>query len=186
MENSQPPKVGTIQQGAQNEIAGEPTPAVQPASNSESLPKGDPMADHETLEEGFYKSYAEYSKTLRTWFVAYGIGGPVVLLSNNRAWGWLVASGVVFRMGLLFLLGGVLQVISALLNKHAMWYLYVGEYKTATKNESSWKLADKYSDQGWVDVLIDVITLVLFAWATWLAFSTIMSAPPQIFITDKS
>lgn len=67
-----------------------------------------------------------------------------------------------------------------------MWYLYVGEYKAETKSSLSWKIADTYSDQGWIDVVFDLITLVLFAWATWLAFSTIMSAAPQIFMTDKS
>jgi hypothetical protein len=36
----------------------------------------------ETKSE-FYPPYSEFSKTLRTWFVAYGgIGVPVVLLAN--------------------------------------------------------------------------------------------------------
>jgi hypothetical protein len=144
------------------------------------------MSTPATAKEAFYQSYSEYSKTLRTWFVAYGIGGPIVLLSNNPAWGWLVKSGRISLIGLLFLLGGVLQVISALLNKHAMWYLYIGEYEPATKSNRSYKVSDKYSNQGWVDVVIDLATLILFAWATWLAFSTIMAAPAEIFTTSKS
>lgn len=183
MQLPQTPNGSEVPKDAQREVP-EPPATDAPDSNLGDLTKGKPMS--ETLEEGFYKSYSEYSKTLRTWFVAYGIGGPVVLLSNNTAWGWLVASGKVSRMGVLFLLGGVLQVVGALLNKHAMWYLYVGEYKPETKTNLSFRIADKYSDQGWIDVVIDLITLVLFAWATWVAFATIMNAPPQIFMTDKS
>jgi hypothetical protein len=143
------------------------------------------MSTNETPEEGFYKSYAEFSKTVRTWFVAYGIGGPVVLLSNNAAWGWLVKSGHVPTMGLLFLIGGALQVAGALLNKHAMWYLYVGEYMPATKSKRAYKFFDKYSDQDWIDVVIDLVSLVLFGAATYLAFSIITKAPAEIFTTLK-
>jgi hypothetical protein len=144
------------------------------------------MPDPMSSKEGFYKSYAEFSKTLRTWFVAYGIGGPIVLLSNNAAWGWLVKSGKISLIGLLFLLGGVLQVIGALLNKHAMWYLYFGEEYPTTKSNLSYRISSRYSDQGWIDVAIDIATLILFGWATWLAFSTIMAAPAEIFTTPKS
>jgi hypothetical protein len=143
------------------------------------------MPTNETPEEGYYKSYAEFSKTLRTWFVAYGIGGPVVLLSNNVAWGWLVKSGHASKMGLLFLIGGGLQVVGALLNKHVMWCLYFGELTPAKKGKRTYKIFDWYSDQDWIDVAIDLATLFFFAWATWLAFSTIMSAPAEVFNAVK-
>jgi hypothetical protein len=144
------------------------------------------MSSPASAKEAFYKSYSEFSKTLRTWFVAYGIGGPIVLLSNNAAWGWLVKSGRISLIGLLFLMGGVLQVIGALLNKHAMWYLYIGEERSEAKNKYSYKISDTYSNQGWIDVVIDIATLILFGWATWLAFSIIMSAPAEIFTNAKS
>jgi hypothetical protein len=137
-------------------------------------------------KEAFHKSYSEFTKTLRTWFVAYGIGGPIVLLSNNAAWGWLVQSGEISLIGLLFLLGGVLQVISALLNKHAMWYLYMGEELPATKTTRAYKISETYSNQGWIDVVFDTATVLLFGWATWLAFSIIMAAPAEIFTGAKS
>lgn len=137
-------------------------------------------------EEGYYKSYSEFSKTLRTWFVAYGIGGPIVLLSNDVAWGWLMKSGRASTMGVLFLTGGALQVISAILNKQSMWYMYFGELKPASKSRKSYKISNWYSDQGWIDVLLDFATVVLFGLATWIAFSTIMAAPAEIFTPPKS
>lgn len=138
-----------------------------------------------SAEDGYHKSYSEFSKTLRTWFVAYGIGGPIVLLSNEVAWGWLMKSGRASTMGLLFLTGGAIQIISAILNKHSMWYMYFGEFKPASKNQKVYKISDWYSEQGWVDVVLDSATVVLFGLATWIAFATIMAAPPEIFISPK-
>ena len=34
---------------------------------------------------GHFENYAEYAKTLRSWLVAYGIGGPVLFLTNKDA-----------------------------------------------------------------------------------------------------
>lgn len=31
---------------------------------------------------GYYGNYQEYNKLLRTWFVAFGIGGPVLFYSR--------------------------------------------------------------------------------------------------------
>lgn len=36
-----------------------------------------------TNAEHYFQAYAEYSKVLRTWLVAYGIGAPVLLLTNE-------------------------------------------------------------------------------------------------------
>jgi hypothetical protein len=133
-------------------------------------------------EEEYYKSYAEFSKTLRTWFVAYGIGGPVVLLSNDAAWAALKKSSDISFIGLLFLLGGALQVVSALLNKHSMWYLYFGEFNADAKKSRSYKMSYWYSEQGWIDVVLDIITIILFGWATLLAFSEVMIATMNLEI----
>ena len=41
----------------------------------------------------YFKPYEEYSKVLRTWFVAFGIGAPVLLLTNERIAEAIKASG---------------------------------------------------------------------------------------------
>lgn len=142
------------------------------------------------IKSEFYPSYAEFSKTLRTWFVAYGIGGPVVLLANEKAWPTIVISGLSQSIGILFLIGGALQVVSALLNKHAMWHLYIGEEglndspetkakKSAQKRKPIYTLADWYSEQNWIDELLDLFSFVVFAWATWLTFKILSMSPGQ-------
>jgi hypothetical protein len=134
--------------------------------------------DLETTSE-FYPPYAEFAKNLRTWLVAYGIGGPVVFLSNDTALLALMKSGKFSWIGLLFLIGGALQILSALLNKHSMWYLYVGEIYPHTHDRTSYKISNWYSDQGWIEVLLDVATVILFGCATWLAFSVVINTPAE-------
>jgi len=34
---------------------------------------------------GHFGNYAEYNKLLRTWFVAFGIGGPTLLRAPGKA-----------------------------------------------------------------------------------------------------
>src|SRR6476620_4276104 len=106
----------------------------------------------------FYPPYAEFSKTLRTWFVAYGIGGSVVLMTNENVWKQLINSECSSHIGYLFLIGGSLQVISAFANKHAMWHLYICEIapydsdqdkerRECFKKELPYKIAFWYSEQ---------------------------------------
>jgi hypothetical protein len=47
----------------------------------------------ESEAEGFYKVYEEHAKALRTWLVAYGVGGPVLFLTNPIAQERLAKSG---------------------------------------------------------------------------------------------
>lgn len=133
----------------------------------------------------FYAPYAEYAKTLRTWFVAYGIGGPVVFLTNDTALLALMKSGKFALMGLLFLIGGALQILSSLLNKHSMWYLHAAEIDRRTKSRRSYKLSNWYADQGWVDVVLDSATVILFGWATWLAFSAVINTPVDTLLPPQ-
>ncbi|MGB9180579.1 MAG: hypothetical protein WCB68_15200 [Pyrinomonadaceae bacterium] len=143
---------------------------------------GEDIPNKNLKEVEYYKSYAEFSKTLRTWFVAYGIGGPVVLLSNDAAWATLKKSSDISFIGFLFLLGGALQILSALLNKHSMWYLYFGEFNANAKKRCSYKISHWYSDQGWIDVLLDIVTIILFGCATLLTFSEVMTLPADLMV----
>ena len=71
-----------------------------------------------------FKVYAEYSKTLRTWLVAYGIGAPVLFLTNETLARTFVKSPQARIVAFSFLMGVLLQVFLALLNKNVMWVCY--------------------------------------------------------------
>lgn len=71
-----------------------------------------------------FGDFDAYDKILRTWFVAYGIGGPALLLTNDGIRSKITASGWLRWIALAFLLGGALQVLLTIANKAALWGCY--------------------------------------------------------------
>lgn len=128
-----------------------------------------------TAEE-LYKAYEEYSKTLRTWLVAYGIGAPVLFLGNETAWKTLVDSGKARDVATLFLLGVAVQVLLAALNKTVLWVCYYGELENSYKSRRQFKICEWLSQQFWIDLVCDAGAGVLFALATIQVFSVLAPA----------
>ncbi len=134
--------------------------------------------------EGHFANYAEYSKTFRSWMVAYGIGGPVLFLTNKDAPA-AIAKSPDFRWIVgLFVVGVALQILLALINKWAAWHMYMGAFSKfqLEQNDSdcsyhheSWfyGLWNWINKQSWIDFLIDVGALSVFAIATWLSLKAL-------------
>ena len=131
--------------------------------------------------DGHYKVYEEHMKTLRAWFVAYGVGGPVLFITQKDFATALVTSGVSQLIGILFLLGVLLQTLVALFNKWVNWGLYyfdeddietvdtdtAGDETEPRANPSTLQqFCENYSSKVWIDIFADVATLVFFAAAT--------------------
>jgi hypothetical protein len=117
-------------------------------------------------DSGFYEPYAEFAKSVRTWFIAFGVGAPVLFLINRDAGERLVKSGSAEFVAYAFLFGVAVQVLAAILYKTAMWYLYMGELDPAEQNRWLHKASEWLSDQYWIEFAVDAITFVSFAWAT--------------------
>jgi hypothetical protein len=128
-----------------------------------------------TDREAFFDAYQEYSKVLRTWFVVYGIGGPVLLFTNDTFARTLKASGEGRSLAALFLAGVALQVVLAALNKFSMWGIYFGEFKGEFKRTRRYKLSHWFSEQFWIDFVVDILTLFLFAAATWCGYRIVVT-----------
>jgi len=125
--------------------------------------------------DSYAKAYAELSRTLKTWLVAYGIGAPVLFMTNPDLWKAVAASGDLRAVGLLFLIGVFLQVLIATVNKTAMWVLYYGEEHTSFKSKRRYQAAEWLSKQFWIDVLIDIGTITLFVIATLQVLDIVMA-----------
>ena len=135
--------------------------------------------------EGHFANYAEYSKTFRSWMVAYGIGGPVLLLTNKDAPDALAKSPHLQLIITLFVLGVGLQILLALINKWAAWHMYKGafslyqrdtrdpEYDGHEKSKlyGLWRIINK---QSWIDFFVDVGALAAFSWATWVVLRVLL------------
>lgn len=139
------------------------------------------VADH----EGHFENYTEYSKTFRSWMVAYGIGGPVLLLVSKDAPTSLAGSQHLRLIITLFVVGVGLQILLALINKWAAWQMYRGSYSLkhvpnhgeaqdrhhTTSTYKVWKWINK---QSWIDFLSDSGSLLAFSCATWLALKVLL------------
>ena len=140
--------------------------------------------------DGHYKVYEEHMKTLRAWFVAYGVGGPVLFVTQQDFASTLVDSGLSQLVGVLFLFGVLLQAVVALFNKWVNWGLYYFDedeaeaavavdtvetvetssdaVDTETKPQGLQRFCESYSSKVWIDIVADLATLILFAVATVL------------------
>ena len=164
--NEPEPQVGTSSPGA--------TPAAEPAVQGPTATAASPPRSPEEAET-YFVAYSEYSKTLRTWLVAYGVGGPV-FLSNQYTLELLKKSGDAAVIARLFLIGVLLQVLMAAVNKVVMWGLYYGELEPAFRQLRRHKLCDWLSERLWIDFFVDVACIVLFLTATWRAFAALSLA----------
>lgn len=71
-------------------------------------------------ESCFYQPCSQFSRTLRAWLVAYGIGGPVLIASQEHLADAIFESGAGYAVTILFLVGVAIQVIASLLYKDSM------------------------------------------------------------------
>jgi hypothetical protein len=125
-----------------------------------------PQTETAKSESGFFQPYSEFAKNLRTWFLAYGIGAPALLISNQNAWTALKQSGGLKLVATLFLIGVAFQIAQALLYKHAMWHLYYAELEPSHKKTWLFAISDKLSYSHVFEIATDVGTVLVFSAAT--------------------
>jgi hypothetical protein len=117
-----------------------------------------------------HNSYQEYNKSLRTWLVAFGIGGPVMLLTREAMLTKLATEGVLKSVSLYFLIGVATQVLIAFINKVECWYCYYAHVDTSYAKTRRGQFMLWLDDQFWIDVFCDVVSIVLFALAIVTVF----------------
>ena len=125
-------------------------------------------------ESGFYEPYAYFARNLRTWFVAYGIGGPVVFLTNESASRAVFSLDIARPIAWLFLGGVALQIVTTMLYKTAMWYQYMSEIEANRKRSWQYMASEWLTDRYWPEAVLDLSTVGLFGWATLLAVEAIV------------
>ena len=127
------------------------------------------------LEKGLFDAYASAATNLRTWLVAYGIGAPVFFLSNKDLWKALSQAKCAECVAILFLVGVAFQVFIAIINKNIMWFCYFGEYKPSFKGTRTFNLCEWLSEQFWIDIFCDFVSIACFIMATYTVFRAVMN-----------
>lgn len=117
-----------------------------------------------------FESYAEYNRILRSWFVAFGIGGPALFLAEDNLRATLIASGETRRVVGLFLAGAAAQVLVAFLNKYANWYCYAGEDDAEYRRTRVYGFWQFIASQFWIDIILDLGAATCFISAIWIVF----------------
>lgn len=124
-------------------------------------------------DKGFFESYAKFSKILRTWLVAYGIGAPVLFANNDCVIKVIQDTKNGPYIVKLFLIGVSIQVFAALIYKYAMGYLYFGELDKYLKNKLIYKIADYLSESMWLEMIFDLSSIGCFLFATYRVYTLI-------------
>jgi hypothetical protein len=117
-------------------------------------------------ESGYHSAYADFAKNLRVWLLAYGIGAPILLVSEPRVAESIAAAPDTRLIISLFFAGVALQIGMAVLYKAAMWYMYLGELKGAVRATTRYRISDWLTMQFWIEISADICTIALFGVAT--------------------
>ena len=125
-------------------------------------------------ESGFYEPYSHFSRTLRAWMVAYGVGVPIILISQSNIIETIKASGKGMMITYLFLGGVFIQVIASLIYKYSMGYLYASELDPSIEKTKRVKLANWFSDAFWLELSFDVLTTLLFFCGTFIVVKVML------------
>lgn len=124
-------------------------------------------------DTGFYEPYSHYNNLLRTWLVAYGVGGPAILVTHKDFFQDVARSGNLTQIGWLFLIGVAAQVLIAFINKIIMWYLHYAEGNDAFKKTRRYKIARALGEVFWPDIVADVVSIACIGISTVLLFRCI-------------
>lgn len=126
-------------------------------------------------DSGFYEPYIRYSVALRSWLIAYGIGVPVLLVSQDLIAKSIMKAGAGKLIAALFLAGVAIQVLAAFLYKYSQEYLYADESGAKLKGTRRLAVAEWLSDSIWFEMLLDVVSLILFVCGTFEVVAVVLA-----------
>lgn len=117
-------------------------PAKEPKKMSTPLQKGNKPVDDNPDPSGHFEAYFEYNKALRTWFVAFGVGGPAMFLIHGDLARALQQSGNLKCVVGLFLTGAAAQITGTLINKICNWYMFYETVDPTVRNTVRFRIAE--------------------------------------------
>jgi len=129
--------------------------------------------------EEYFDIYWRYCSALRNWFVAFGIGGCILFVSDKAKIFQDVSQPTKIWIVGSFVAGVALQILLALINKWTHWYVYHGKEEEEKKGEKDFQETRRYKYAYWlsnvfgIDVLVDFLTIIAFSIATALVFKTL-------------
>ena len=124
----------------------------------------------------YFEQYWRYCSSLRNWFVAYGIGGCILFLSDKSELFQKMAFKQKRAVVIAFLIGVIAQVLLAGLNKCIHWHIYWGKEDQRFRKTWYYKVSFFLSTKFCIDMAIDLTTFVAFGAATVILFLSFFPA----------
>jgi hypothetical protein len=118
--------------------------------------------------------YGEYNKTLRSWFVAFGIAVPAIFITSKEAKEFLLKSPNINFIINLFFIGVTCQIIISLLNKFISWSAYHRDDCKLMYDKDchpAFKHIASLENAILIDFIFDLATIICFAWAIYKLLS---------------
>lgn len=118
----------------------------------------------------YFEQYWRYSAAVRNWFVAFGIGCCVLLMSENAGFKEVSKENKANIVRCL-LAGVICQILLALLNKYVHWCVYWGKENKEFGKSEIYQKAWRISTWFWIDVVADLLTVIVFGIAIHQMFN---------------
>jgi hypothetical protein len=136
---------------------------------------GGPMSEESQVRSDHYDIYSGFSNNVRGWLVAYGIGFLVILLSQEHLRDTVVRSEEGSIIAALLLAGAISQLSASLLYKWTIGKLYLGDSERGAvsarhRNSRFHKFSLWLFDALWVEIAIDLATVLSYVIATYQTF----------------
>ncbi|MDE2091803.1 MAG: hypothetical protein KGJ08_07890 [Gammaproteobacteria bacterium] len=116
-----------------------------------------------------------YARILRAWLVAYGVGVPVLLVSQRLIAEAIIKKGNGSLITWLFLVGVAIQIIEIFIYKYSQEYLYHDETGSELKDTRRLALAEWFSNTIWFEIVFDLLSMVLFVCGTFMVVAAVLT-----------
>ncbi len=124
--------------------------------------------------EEYFQDYTAFSRDLRVWLIAYGIGAPVLFVSNAAIYDKVLQHGDGKLIVILFLIGVSFQIFEASTSKWMSWIQY--SCKIDKKHKHLRPLADYWFNRIIPRFVVELLSIVSMVYATYLTFGIITNA----------
>ncbi|MEO1616335.1 MAG: hypothetical protein AAFV88_10835 [Planctomycetota bacterium] len=126
-----------------------------------------------------HDAYVEYNRTLRAWFVGFGVAAPVLIATQDKLFEAVAQSTFGRSIAICFFAGVLLQITNAIANKWMNWYRYEVSRGKPVHPAFMKPLSNWYRDAYFIHLAADVATGVLYTVSVVLLLLVLFpDAPP--------
>ena len=132
------------------------------------------MADSSKQPTDYLEIYASFSRNVRAWLIAYGVGAPVLLVSQDSVVTRLSNNPLTPFIAIVFLTGVLVQICSAIFYKGITGKLYMVKRGYHDQNSTGHDFSERWFKKLKPELICDSVTVVFYfaatalvIWALW-------------------